>query len=132
MARQFNLIPPICEQAEYHMFQREKVEVQLPELFHKIGMTVGVPPQSPKAQWSPSPVMLRPGAMVPGGAGSSSVIPLFSVPRRWSHDLVPTGLWHCLGEVRWGHPPLLPCLAEGELHQGWEGTWRWTELGEQG
>jgi hypothetical protein len=37
VARQFNLIPPICEQAEYHMFQREKVEVQLPELFHKIG-----------------------------------------------------------------------------------------------
>lgn len=61
MARQFNLIPPICEQAEYHMFQREKVEVQLPELFHKIGMTVGVPPQPPKARWSPSPVMLRPG-----------------------------------------------------------------------
>ncbi|EPY86054.1 voltage-gated potassium channel subunit beta-2 isoform 8 [Camelus ferus] len=26
VARQFNLIPPICEQAEYHMFQREKVE----------------------------------------------------------------------------------------------------------
>ncbi|MFT7804504.1 voltage-gated potassium channel subunit beta-2 isoform X1 [Arapaima gigas] len=40
VARQFNLIPPICEQAEYHMFQREKVEVQLPELFHKIGETV--------------------------------------------------------------------------------------------
>lgn len=38
VARQFNLIPPICEQAEYHMFQREKVEVQLPELFHKIGL----------------------------------------------------------------------------------------------
>uniref|UniRef100_A0A4W3HIL7 Potassium voltage-gated channel subfamily A regulatory beta subunit 2b n=1 Tax=Callorhinchus milii TaxID=7868 RepID=A0A4W3HIL7_CALMI len=37
VARQFNLIPPICEQAEYHLFQREKVEVQLPELFHKIG-----------------------------------------------------------------------------------------------
>ncbi|MED6269443.1 Voltage-gated potassium channel subunit beta-2 [Characodon lateralis] len=37
VARQFNQIPPICEQAEYHMFQREKVEVQLPELFHKIG-----------------------------------------------------------------------------------------------
>lgn len=44
MARQFNLIPPICEQAEYHMFQREKVEVQLPELFHKIGTAVGVLP----------------------------------------------------------------------------------------
>lgn len=40
VARQFNLIPPICEQAEYHMFQREKVEVQLPELFHKIGVCV--------------------------------------------------------------------------------------------
>lgn len=38
MARQFNLIPPVCEQAEYHLFQREKVEVQLPELYHKIGM----------------------------------------------------------------------------------------------
>lgn len=37
MARQFNQIPPICEQAEYHMFQREKVEVQLPDLFQKIG-----------------------------------------------------------------------------------------------
>ncbi|XP_028266301.1 voltage-gated potassium channel subunit beta-2-like [Parambassis ranga] len=47
VARQFNLIPPICEQAEYHMFQREKVEVQLPDLFHKIG--VGVMTWSPLA-----------------------------------------------------------------------------------
>ncbi|EOB07542.1 Voltage-gated potassium channel subunit beta-2, partial [Anas platyrhynchos] len=50
VARQFNLIPPICEQAEYHMFQREKVEVQLPELFHKIGTGPkydgGIPPYS--------------------------------------------------------------------------------------
>ncbi|XP_075902004.1 voltage-gated potassium channel subunit beta-2-like isoform X2 [Nelusetta ayraudi] len=38
VARQFNQIPPICEQAEYHMFQREKVEVQLPDLFQKIGI----------------------------------------------------------------------------------------------
>lgn len=38
MARQFNLIPPIAEQAEYHLFQREKVELQMPELYHKIGM----------------------------------------------------------------------------------------------
>lgn len=37
MARQFNLIPPVCEQAEYHFFQRDKVESQLPELYHKIG-----------------------------------------------------------------------------------------------
>uniref|UniRef100_A0A3P9I3C5 Potassium voltage-gated channel subfamily A regulatory beta subunit 2 n=1 Tax=Oryzias latipes TaxID=8090 RepID=A0A3P9I3C5_ORYLA len=47
VARQFNQIPPICEQAEYHMFQREKVEVQLPELFHKIG--VGAMTWSPLA-----------------------------------------------------------------------------------
>ncbi|CAF1304542.1 unnamed protein product [Adineta ricciae] len=38
VARQFNLIPPICEQAEYHMFQREKVEILLPDVFHKIGI----------------------------------------------------------------------------------------------
>lgn len=42
MARQFNLIPPVCEQAEYHYFQRDKVEVQLPELYHKIGQTSAV------------------------------------------------------------------------------------------
>uniref|UniRef100_UPI00358F81C9 voltage-gated potassium channel subunit beta-3-like n=1 Tax=Myxine glutinosa TaxID=7769 RepID=UPI00358F81C9 len=47
VARQFNLIPPVCEQAEYHVFQREKVEVQLPELYHKIG--VGAMTWSPLA-----------------------------------------------------------------------------------
>lgn len=61
VARQFNLIPPICEQAEYHMFQREKVEVQLPELFHKIGgrpaLTRPALPQSlPPAPPSPPAV----------------------------------------------------------------------------
>ncbi|XP_012942097.1 voltage-gated potassium channel subunit beta-2 [Aplysia californica] len=38
VARQFNLIPPIAEQAEYHYFQREKVEMQMPEMYHKIGI----------------------------------------------------------------------------------------------
>ncbi|CAD5118628.1 DgyrCDS7316 [Dimorphilus gyrociliatus] len=38
VARQFNLIPPIAEQAEYHIFQREKVELHMPELYHKIGL----------------------------------------------------------------------------------------------
>ncbi|KAM9311120.1 voltage-gated potassium channel subunit beta-3 [Gastrophryne carolinensis] len=38
VARQFNLIPPVCEQAEYHLFQREKIETQMPELYHKIGV----------------------------------------------------------------------------------------------
>lgn len=42
MARQFNLIPPVCEQAEYHFFQRDKVETQLPELYHKIGEATAV------------------------------------------------------------------------------------------
>ena len=37
IARQFNLVPPVCEQAEYHYFQRDKVEMHLPELYHKIG-----------------------------------------------------------------------------------------------
>ncbi|XP_040485915.1 voltage-gated potassium channel subunit beta-3 isoform X1 [Ursus maritimus] len=38
VARQFNLIPPVCEQADHHLFQREKAEMQLPELYHKIGV----------------------------------------------------------------------------------------------
>ena len=37
VARQFNLIPPIAEQCEYNVLQREKVELQMPELYHKIG-----------------------------------------------------------------------------------------------
>ncbi|XP_039678963.1 voltage-gated potassium channel subunit beta-3-like [Perca fluviatilis] len=47
VARQFNLVPPVCEQAEYHYFQRDKVELQLPELYHKIG--VGAVTWSPLA-----------------------------------------------------------------------------------
>lgn len=47
VARQCYLVPPIVEQTEYHMFQREKVEVHLPELSHKIGM--GTMSWSPQA-----------------------------------------------------------------------------------
>lgn len=47
VARQFNLIPPLVEQTEYHMFQREKVEIHLPELYHKIG--IGTMTWSPQA-----------------------------------------------------------------------------------
>lgn len=36
--RQFNCIPPIVEQAEYHMFCREKCELYLPEMYSKIGV----------------------------------------------------------------------------------------------
>uniref|UniRef100_A0A1I8HJP4 Aldo_ket_red domain-containing protein n=1 Tax=Macrostomum lignano TaxID=282301 RepID=A0A1I8HJP4_9PLAT len=40
-----NLIPPVAEQVEYHMFQREKLELQMPELFAKLGLGAVV--------WSP-------------------------------------------------------------------------------
>lgn len=36
--RTFNCIPPIVEQAEYHMFCREKAELYLPEMHNKIGV----------------------------------------------------------------------------------------------
>lgn len=36
--RQFNCVTPIVEQAEYHMFCREKAELFLPELYNKIGV----------------------------------------------------------------------------------------------
>lgn len=42
VARQFNLIPPVAEQAEYHLFQRDKVEMQMPELYHKIGIYIHI------------------------------------------------------------------------------------------
>ena len=38
VARQFNQIPPIVEQAEYNMLTREKVELMMPELRTKIGL----------------------------------------------------------------------------------------------
>ena len=38
IARQFNQIPPIVEQAEYNMLTREKVELMMPELRTKIGL----------------------------------------------------------------------------------------------
>lgn len=36
--RQFNCVTPIVEQAEYHMFCREKTELYMPELYNKIGV----------------------------------------------------------------------------------------------
>lgn len=36
--RQFNCVTPIVEQAEYHMFCREKAELYLPEMYNKIGV----------------------------------------------------------------------------------------------
>lgn len=45
VARQFNLIPPIAEQAEYNMFHRDKVELHMPEIYQKIGVGTTI--------WSP-------------------------------------------------------------------------------
>lgn len=77
VARQFNLIPPVCEQAEHHLFQREKVEMQLPELYHKIGSKPPRPYLSLglSITWIPFP--------------TSNPLPL----RRWLSHLVPSGLW---------------------------------------
>ncbi|XP_014785454.1 voltage-gated potassium channel subunit beta-2 isoform X2 [Octopus bimaculoides] len=38
VARQFNLIPPTAEQAEYNMFHRDKVELHMHEIYTKIGV----------------------------------------------------------------------------------------------
>lgn len=35
--RQFNCTTPVCEQAEYHLFCRDKAELYMPELYNKIG-----------------------------------------------------------------------------------------------
>ncbi|XP_023802382.1 voltage-gated potassium channel subunit beta-1-like, partial [Cyanistes caeruleus] len=69
VARQFNMIPPVCEQAEYHLFQREKVEVQLPELYHKIGESQPAGPFAwgiPREKWTEG----SPGA--PGGTSDKA------------------------------------------------------------
>lgn len=47
VARQCHLVPPVAEQTEYHMFHRDKVELQLPELCQKIG--IGTMSWSPQA-----------------------------------------------------------------------------------
>ncbi|XP_045509549.1 voltage-gated potassium channel subunit beta-2 isoform X1 [Colias croceus] len=36
--RAFNCITPVVEQTEYHMFCRDKAELYMPELYHKIGV----------------------------------------------------------------------------------------------
>ncbi|XP_039269945.2 voltage-gated potassium channel subunit beta-2-like [Styela clava] len=40
IAKEFNLIPPVVEQSEYHFFQREKVEWELPYLYDKKNMGI--------------------------------------------------------------------------------------------
>lgn len=83
VARQFNLIPPVCEQAEYHFFQRDKVETQLPELYHKIGESVQTLPT------------VHVGAFVLHAVGQWSLFPT----RRGGGLLVSVSLWNHYWEV---------------------------------
>uniref|UniRef100_A0A1I8I7W8 Aldo_ket_red domain-containing protein n=1 Tax=Macrostomum lignano TaxID=282301 RepID=A0A1I8I7W8_9PLAT len=70
VARQFNLIPPVAEQVEYHMFQREKLELQMPELFAKLGL--GAVVWSPLALRHSVRQVRRRSAPTPGCAIKSS------------------------------------------------------------
>lgn len=97
VARQFNLIPPVCEQAEYHFFQRDKVETQLPELYHKIGKSVFFPPT------------LLLCFFVFHAVAHLSMFP----PRRGRGLLVPISLWNHHREVRERCPRILQGLNEG-------------------
>lgn len=108
MARQFNQIPPICEQAEYHMFQREKVEVQLPELFHKIGVPKLIVlnhmnyPSMFDRQMSSSALENELITIIDPVKSVSllSIYFLFpSVLRGGGHDMVATGVRDHLGEI---------------------------------
>lgn len=131
MARQFNLIPPICEQAEYHMFQREKVEVQLPELFHKIGTNPGSSPSCSRwcrntraAPWllCPTPGCAAGVKMaLSGGKGGGNTMRPFHV------DSSPEGCTHCSSlsipsrvpqhlHSTPGSPGWFPCCPSCPLH----------------
>ncbi|XP_073973457.1 potassium voltage-gated channel subfamily A regulatory beta subunit hyperkinetic isoform X2 [Rhodnius prolixus] len=60
--RQFNCITPIIEQAEYHMFCREKTELYMAELYNKIG--VGLMAWSPMGMGLVSPKVDETSAQV--------------------------------------------------------------------
>lgn len=87
MARQFNLIPPVCEQAEHHLFQREKVEMQLPELYHKIGSQPLIP-TFPLASTSPRSLSPHPILFLLG-VGSVTWSPLISLITTKYEERVP-------------------------------------------
>lgn len=93
VARQFNLIPPVCEQAEYHFFQRDKVETQLPELYHKIGESSQTFPASVNVGYFVN-AMLYP-------------------PRCWCGLLVSVSLWNHHWEVWEWCPRIFQGLNEG-------------------
>lgn len=63
--RQFNCITPIIEQAEYHMFCREKTELYMAELYNKIGVglmawsPIGMGLVSPKVDDANAQVLTR-------------------------------------------------------------------------
>ena len=38
IARQYNLLPPTMEQPQYHMFHRERVEVEYARVYREVGL----------------------------------------------------------------------------------------------
>lgn len=104
VARQFNLIPPVCEQAEYHYFQRDKVEVQLPELYHKIGQTPSVQQLCLSLFYQFNVHFV-----------SLPCLPLFYSFRCWSDDLVSTCLWINHREVQRRCARVLQSSNEGQF-----------------
>ena len=84
---------------------REKVEVQLPELFHKIGALAHS--RFCQITWSTFK------CLTDNFSHQFSKRLLPSVLRCRGHDVVTTGLWDHLREIWWPGSPLLPGLSEG-------------------
>lgn len=110
----------MCEQAEYHLFQREKVEVQLPELYHKIGKVF------PPTWWRPDDetVVCSLSFINQTFSFSFFFLPANCPSSCWTtvgcrgdrsrgHDVVTAGLWHHHGKIWKWHSWILPRLHEG-------------------
>ncbi|KAL1116371.1 hypothetical protein AAG570_004846 [Ranatra chinensis] len=80
--RQFNCITPIIEQAEYHMFCREKAELYMAELYNKIG--VGLMAWSPMSMGLVSSKVEE--ANTQTGSARTSLKNKYTTSFSWSED----------------------------------------------
>ncbi|WP_428263208.1 potassium channel beta subunit family protein [Haliangium sp.] len=90
VARQYNLIPPTMEQPQYHMFHRQRVEVEYARLYHTIGLGTTI--------WSPLASGLLTGKYNDGiPDGSRLTLPGYE----WLRKLYESEAWQSrLGAVR--------------------------------